>query len=196
VREDGRIAEFRREDGREPDTLLCRHVNPGHALEGAWMLLEVAARERRADWLSRANQAVRFALNVGWDETHGGILYYVDREGGPLRGELSASSYEAAIRKNWDRKLWWVHSEAIYASLLSYRLSGDDGDRAWFERVFEYAFRVFPHPDRKVGEWIQIRDRAGEPVETVVALPVKDPYHIARNLIQSVELMSAEAQTW
>jgi N-acylglucosamine 2-epimerase len=62
--------------------------------------------------------------------------------------------------------------------------------RGWFERVWAYSFRVFPQPDAKVGEWIQIRDRRGEPLDRVVALPVKDPYHIARNLIQIVELFS------
>ena len=92
------------------------------------------------------------------------------------------------MRGSWDTKLWWVHSEAIYATALSYTLSGADEMRTWFERVWEYAFRVFPHPDPDVGEWIQIRDRRGEPLEKVVALPVKDPYHIARNLIQIIEL--------
>jgi N-acylglucosamine 2-epimerase len=62
--------------------------------------------------------------------------------------------------------------------------------RRGFERVWEYSFRTFPHPDPAVGEWIQIRDRAGAPLERVVALPVKDPYHIARNLIQVIELFS------
>jgi N-acylglucosamine 2-epimerase len=56
--------------------------------------------------------------------------------------------------------------------------------------VWDYSFRVFPQPDPAVGEWIQIRDRRGQPLERVVALPVKDPYHIARNLIQVLELFS------
>jgi N-acylglucosamine 2-epimerase len=190
VHENGRIAEFRQVDGRENDTLLCRHVNPGHALEGLWMLLTVGAREKRRDWLARANTAVRFAFDVGWDTEHAGLLYYVDCEGGPPRGEPGSGSYEAAVRKNWDAKLWWVHSEAIFASLLSYRISGDAADCARFRHVFDYAFRVFPNPNREIGEWIQIRNRRGEPSETVVALPVKDPYHIARNLIQALELLA------
>jgi N-acylglucosamine 2-epimerase len=188
VREDGRIAEFRPIDGPENDTLLCRHLNPGHALEGTWMLLTVAARLERRDWIATTLKAVRFALNVGWDDVHGGLLYYVDRTGGPPRGQDGGSSYEAGLQKNWDAKLWWVHSEAIFASLLAYRLSGDGQDAEWHRRICEYALRVFPNPDREVGEWVQIRNRKGEPVETVVALPVKDPYHIVRNLVQVVEL--------
>jgi N-acylglucosamine 2-epimerase len=193
----GRMAELRprvddRRHGRQEDddSLLSRHLNPGHALEGLWMLLTVAAREGRSEWLERAHEAVRFTLESGWDSEHGGLLHYVDFAGGPPRGIPGDSPYEAGVRFTWDTKLWWVHSEAIYATALSYCLSGAGEMRTWFERIWDYAFRVFPHPNPSVGEWIQIRDRRGMPLDRVVALPVKDPYHIARNLIQMVELLS------
>jgi len=56
---------------------------------------------------------------------------------------------------------------------------------------------TFPNPDRAVGEWIQIRDRAGRPLDKVVGLPVKDPYHVIRNLMLLVELCEGgvEART-
>jgi N-acylglucosamine 2-epimerase len=187
----GWIAEYRSRFPGAEDTLLCRHTTPGHALEGAWMLLTIAARERRAEWLARAAEVVRFALGVGWDELHGGLLYRVDREGGGPRGTAIGAPGEQAIVRNWDAKLWWVHSEALYASLLCHRLTGDEAARTGFEQVLAYAFRVFPHPDPAVGEWIQIRNRRGEPVDAVVALPVKDPYHLTRNLIQVLELLSS-----
>ena len=189
----GRIRELRPHAERDHETLLSRHLNPGHALEGLWMLLTVAAREQRRDWIDRAIEAVRFTLERGWDEEHGGILHYVDHAGGPPRGEAGASVYETGVRGSWDTKLWWVHSEAIYAAALSYTLSGSAEMLRWFERVWEYSFRVFPHPDPSVGEWIQIRDRAGNPLDRVVALPVKDPYHIVRNLLQIVELFATPA---
>lgn len=187
---DGRIVESRPDTGGLSTTLLARHVNPGHALECLWMLLTVAEREGRADWLERARAAVRFALERGWDEEHGGLLHYVDCAGGPPCGVTGDSVYEGNVVATWDTKLWWVHSEALYTSALGYRLTGDEGLRAWFERLWAYTLRVFPNPDRAVGEWIQIRDRRGAPLERVVALPVKDPYHIARNLIQLTELFA------
>ncbi len=188
---DGAVMELRTSDDRAEDTLLTRHINPGHTLEGLWMLLTVAAREQHQDWLARAHQAVRRALEHGWDEAHGGILYYVDRDGGAPTWAGDTSSYEAGVRNSWDTKLWWVHSEAIYTTALSYRLSADESMRGWFERVWDYAFRVFPQPDPAIGEWIQIRDRRGDPLERVFALPVKDPYHVARNLIQVIALFDA-----
>lgn len=187
----GEILELLPRRAEDADTLLARHVNPGHALEGLWMLLTVAEREGRADWLQRAGEAVNRAFQLGWDEKEGGVLYYVDREGGEPHGRASSAARERSVRSAWSHKLWWVHSEAIYTALLCYRLTGDAETGRWFERVFDYALRVFPNADRAVGEWIQIRDRAGRPIEQVVALPVKDPYHVTRNLLQVLELFSA-----
>lgn len=89
----------------------------------------------------------------------------------------------------WDDKLWWVHSEALYTTLLCYARSGDPGFLDWHDRIFAYTFRTFPNPDPEVREWIQIRRRDGSPQEKTVALPVKDPYHIARNLVLLLELL-------
>ncbi len=186
---DGRIVDMRSRAGDET-TLLSRHHNPGHALEALWMLLTVAHDAGRADWLARAHQAIRFSLESAWDAAHGGILHYVDRAGGPPTGIRGDSAYEKKACASWDTKLWWVHSEAIYATALSYSLTGDAEMGQWYERVWDYSFRVFPQPVRAIGEWIQIRDRLGNPLDRVVALPVKDPYHIARNLIQVMELFS------
>jgi N-acylglucosamine 2-epimerase len=109
----GRIVELRPRDPARDNTLLARHLNPGHALEGLWMLLTVARRENRADWIARAAEAVRFQLERGWDDLHGGILHYVDCDGGPPAGDAGASAYESGVRGTWDTKLWWVHSEAM-----------------------------------------------------------------------------------
>jgi N-acylglucosamine 2-epimerase len=187
---DGRIAEMVPRAARNSETLLSRHVNPGHALEGLWMLLVVAQRERRADWIERAGEAVQFNLSRGWDDEQGGILHYVDREGGQPHGIAGTSAYEAAVRATWDTKLWWVHSEAMYTAALNATLSPTRAANEEFDRLWRYTLQTFPNPDPRVGEWIQIRDRRGAPLERVVALPVKDPYHIARNLLQIVELFS------
>lgn len=190
MRPGGRMAEMVPHASGDAETLLSRHVNPGHGLEGLWMLLTVARRENNPEWLERAGKAVRFQVSRGWDDAHGGLLHYVDHLGGPPVGSVGSSPYERAVRATWDTKLWWVHSEATYTTALNATLS--KSREAWedFERVGQYTFQTFPNPDRRVGEWIQIRDRRGAPLERVVALPVKDPYHIARNLLQIIELFS------
>jgi N-acylglucosamine 2-epimerase len=82
-----------------------------------------------------------------------------------------------------------VHSEALYTSLLLYDRTNDTDFLKIFEKTFDYVYKTFPNPDRAVREWIQIRTREGRPQEKVVALPVKDPYHIIRNVILIIELL-------
>ena len=91
-------------------------------------------------------------------------------------------------------KLWWVHAEALYCTLLYYIRTGDSAFLDWHNKVFAYTFTHFPNPDREVREWVQILKRDGTPQEKVVALPVKDPYHITRAFMLIIELLSkAEA---
>ncbi|MDB6165349.1 MAG: N-acylglucosamine 2-epimerase [Lacunisphaera sp.] len=185
----GRMIEMRPADGALRDDLLTRHVNPGHALECLWLVLTVAQREQRRDWIERAKEAISFSCHIGWDETWGGLLHFVDYLGGPPVGANTGTIYEGTVTRTWEKKLWWVHSEAIYATLLAYRMTGDAALWDLFKKVFAYTFATFPQPDPSIGEWIQIRDQRGAPVEQVVALPVKDPYHILRNLIMALEVM-------
>ena len=97
-----------------------------------------------------------------------------------LRGETT----EDQVLGGFGDKLWWIHSEALYTTLRLYQETGDERFFQWHEKVFEYVFRVFPNRDSEIREWKQICMRDGRPQEKVVALPVKDPFHITRNLIK------------
>jgi N-acylglucosamine 2-epimerase len=181
----------REESGR----LLLRHLNPGHSVESMWFVMREAAHAGNGEYVRNAVLSVKRALQLGWDNEYGGLLRYVDMEGGPPSGRRTdgieeAERFEALIETTWSMKLWWPHSEALYAALLGYRLTGDDELADWYERLHRYTFGVFPNDDKSVGEWIQIRLRDGSPSEQVVALPVKDPYHIMRNVMLIIELLS------
>ena len=187
--------EYRPDDDGDRDTLLARHRTPGHLLEMTWMVLDAAEavpalRPRVPSWLP--DLAVR-ALELGWDKEFGGIFRYVDAGGGRPKGrEFGDDRYETLVTRTWDTKLWWVHVEALYAArLLAERFNRDDL-KAWGDRLLDYTLRTFPSPDG--GEWIQIRDRRGTPLDEVVALPVKDPFHIARALLLITELDSRRNQ--
>src|SRR5690606_19910398 len=72
----------------EIDGLLSRHRTPGHVLEAAWFLhhardLLTGSALAEPDRLARI--AVH-ALELGWDREHGGLLRYVDRDGGAPTG--------------------------------------------------------------------------------------------------------------
>lgn len=185
-RPDGSYAEMRPHDDAHNDTLLAKHRTPGHALEGLWMALE--ATELIGDSIDVLG-SVDVLMRAGWDDEHGGLHRYVDRDAPtqPL-GHNTGTDYEQLVLRTWSTKLWWVHSEACYTTLLAAHRYGDQAARDWFDRVFAYTLATFPAAQGEGYEWIQIRDRAGEPLDEVVALPVKDPYHIARNLMQIVEV--------
>jgi N-acylglucosamine 2-epimerase len=162
------------------DGLLARHRTPGHVLEATWFLYharDLLAGSPLAE-PDRLARIARHALALGWDDEHGGLLRYVDRDGGPPTGARTADPYEALVVDTWDTKLWWPHAEALYATALL--------EPEHHARLHDYVFATFPEGNGR--EWTQIRDRAGSPLEKTVALPVKDPFHIARALLMLVEL--------
>ncbi|WP_219412391.1 AGE family epimerase/isomerase [Pseudonocardia nigra] len=174
------IAEMPATDESRRGGLLARHRTPGHVLEAAWFLhhaRDLLAGSALAEPDRLARIAVR-ALDLGWDDVHGGLLRYVDRAGGAPTGARTDDPYEALVVDTWDTKLWWPHAEALYATAL---LAPDR-----HAGLHDYVVATFPEgPGR---EWTQIRTRDGAPLEKIVALPVKDPFHIARALLMLVEL--------
>jgi N-acylglucosamine 2-epimerase len=192
--------------GLATDNLLDRYVNPGHTIEDMWFWLHQAQTRYAPGASPRAGQTpdapatirqvahiIKRAFEVGWDHEFGGLLLFADQDGGPPTGSVAGLEDERMTQKvqaDWGSKLWWVHSEALYTTLLAWRLTGDDELLALYRRTFDYTFRTFPHPDPAVGEWIQIRDRQGRPEQRVVALPVKDPFHIIRNVAQIIDLLT------
>jgi N-acylglucosamine 2-epimerase len=195
VAPDGTLREMITGDNRfVPDNLLGRYVNPGHTIEDMWFVMH-QARAASDAIIAKAAQIVKRAFQNGWDTEFGGLLLFADQDGGPPRGSVTGLENERMAQKvqaDWGSKLWWVHSEALYTTLLAWRLTDDDEFLALYRQVFDYTFRTFPNPDPAVGEWIQIRDRQGRPEPRVVALPVKDPFHIIRNVVQIIELLAED----
>lgn len=187
VRPDGLVQEVVCDDGR--DTLLTRHVTPGHAIESMWFVLEQAARHGRPDAVDTAVRVIARSFEAGWDPVYGGLFRYVVPGGTEPTGSADGP-FERLILDTWDTKIWWPHSETLYATLLAEAVADASALRGVHDLVYEYTFATFPNPDPAVGEWIQIRDRRGRPLDKVVGLPVKDPYHLTRNLLLIVELLA------
>lgn len=189
---DGRCIELHPEQRENDNTLLARHVNPGHLLESVWFHIHTLRDSEKCDLeekLEILGKSALRALELGWDDQFGGLLRFVDKEGGEPRGILTGAAYEKLIMETWDTKLWWPHSESLYTLLLLYKETNRKVFLEWYDKLFDYIFSTFPNSDQGIGEWIQIRDRSGEPINKVVALPVKDPFHILRNFILIVKLL-------
>lgn len=169
------LYEFVHRDNSLIDTPQGRSIVPGHAIESMWFMIHIF---RRAGYQSRIQQAVetiKWHIEFGWDEAYGGILHARDAEG------------QAPWWRFADAKLWWPHTEALYALLLAYEISRQQWCLDWFERVHNYAFSHYPVPGH--GEWTQKLDRQGRQLTDTVALPVKDPFHLPRALIYCIEVL-------
>jgi N-acylglucosamine 2-epimerase len=156
-------------DGELLDSPQGRCVNPGHALESAWFLLEKGKHRGDRALIERTLPIIDWSLELGWDREHGGILYFVDVEGKPPE------------QLEWDMKLSWVHNEALYACLLAHHLCGEKRYQEWFERILAWTLSHFP--DREQGEWFGYLHRDGS-----VSLPFKGnnwkgPYHEHRQFL-------------
>lgn len=150
-------------------------VMPGHAIESMWFAIHRArARNERAAIL-RAAEIIRWHLEKGWDADYGGIFLGIDAEG------------HTPFLPHSETKLWWPHTETLYALLLAHKLTGEEWCEKWYDAVHQWAFDHFSMPE--TGEWRQRLDRSGKPIHTVVALPVKDPFHLPRAAILAIQLL-------
>lgn len=190
--EKGLIHEIVTEENEFTDDLLGRHINPGHTIEDLWFLYEgglIAGKENLHELLS---QTLLETFERGWDAEFGGVALYADQDGGKPIGSVAPrdAQQDMVLRllNNWDSKLFWVHSESLYTALLLWKVTGRREIGEIYEKIRSYTFSVFPNPNKEIGEWIQVRMRDGSPDEKLVGLPVKDPFHVPRNLIKIIEL--------
>lgn len=186
-----RIHEVITKDNQFFSKLLGSHINPGHTVEDAWFLMDSLVLTGDEDRMEQVYRIVKKTLKLGWDEAYGGLLRYASLTGGAPAGDNTGLEAEPMSQQlaGWGDKLWWVHSEALYTTLRCYLQTGDEDFLGWYRRLFAYIYRTFPNEDPEIREWIQIRTREGKPEEKVVALPVKDPYHVIRNLCLILELL-------
>ncbi len=166
-------------DGALLDHFDGRLLNPGHAIEAAWFILE-EARVRDGDprLTSLGCAMLDWMWERGWDQEHGGVFYFRDLHGRP-------------VTEYWhDMKFWWPQNETIIAALLAYELTGERRYEEMHRQVHDWAHDRFPDPVH--GEWYGYLHRDGR-----VSVPLKGnlwkgPFHIPRMQLlcwQSLERM-------
>ncbi len=153
-------------NGEFLDTPDGRCINPGHAIESAWFIMEEGRRRGDRAMIEAACRVLDWSLAWGWDAEYGGIRYFADVAGKPC------------VQYEHDMKLWWPHCEALYATLLAHHLTGRQEYAEWYERVHEYAFAHFP--DRQHGEWFKYLHRDGTVSHTLKGNAWAGPFHLPR----------------
>jgi N-acylglucosamine 2-epimerase len=169
--------EFVRLDGGELPPPLGTAIVPGHAIESMWFQLHVANLLGTAERSRLAVDLIARHLELGWDSAGGGgLLLAIDADGRETVGWKFA-----------DTKLWWPHTEALYAALLAWKMAGAPQFLQWYDRLWRFCLRHYV--DWEHGEWRQKLGRDLQPLQTTIALPVKDPFHLPRSLILQIELL-------
>jgi len=79
----GLIVENVNSDGSLSDTFDGRLMNPGHALEAMWFIMDLGVRLNRPELIEKAVETTLKTIEYGWDNKYGGIFYYMDRKGFP-----------------------------------------------------------------------------------------------------------------
>jgi len=152
-----------------------RTLNPGHAIEGAWFIMQEGKLRGDHSLIEMGCQMLDWMWERGWDKEYGGILYFVDLLGLP-------------VQEYWhDMKFWWPHNETIIANLLANALTGEKKYEEWHQQVHEWSYRHFPDPEHD--EWFGYLHRDGSLSSPLKGNHWKGPFHLPRMQLRCWEIL-------
>ena len=166
-------------NGSVIDHIDGRTLNPGHAIECAWFIMHEGRRRKDQRLIALGAKILDWMWARGWDNEHGGLLYFTDVFGKP-------------VQEYWhDMKFWWPHCEAIIATLLAWKLTGEPRYAAMHAQVHDWSFAHFP--DREHGEWYGYLHRDGTVSQRAKGNMFKGPFHLPRMLLFCSEECSVKS---
>ena len=153
-------------DGAIIDHIDARTLNPGHAIEGAWFIMNEGKRRGRTDYIRIGLDMLDWSWERGWDKEYGGILYYRD-------------VFNHPVSEYWqDMKFWWPHNEVCIATLLAYQLTGAEKYAKMHTLAHDWTYAHFP--DRECGEWYGYLARDGRVCSDLKGNLYKGCFHVPR----------------
>lgn len=162
-------------NGEFIDTLSGRTINPGHCIETAWFLFDVAeARGGDQKLTDLALTILDWSWDWGWDEQYGGIINFRDCK------NLPSQDYAQ------DMKFWWPQTEAIIATLYAYKLTGNERYLKMHRMISDWTYAHFP--DAEYGEWYGYLHRDGSVAQPAKGNLFKGPFHIPRMMTKAYQL--------
>lgn len=176
----GLIVEHIGVDGKLKDNFDGRLLNPGHAIEAMWFIMDLGVRLQRQDLIEKAVDIALKEVEYGWDKEFNGIFYFMDRLGRPTQ------------QLEWDQKLWWVHIETLITMIKGYQLTGNKKCLEWFERVHNYVWSHFV--DKEYPEWYGYLNRQGEVLLPLKGGKWKGCFHVPRGLFQCWQILESLAK--
>jgi len=164
-------------DGSISDHFDGRMLNPGHAIEAAWFILEEASHRKDDSLCKLGCDMLDWMWARGWDEEFGGLFYFRDLHHKP-------------VQEYWhDMKYWWPHDEDLIATLMAHRMTGNPDYLVTHLELREWAFTRFADPQH--GEWYGYLHRDGTPANTLKGSLWKSFFHHPRALWKCSQLEPA-----
>jgi mannose/cellobiose epimerase-like protein (N-acyl-D-glucosamine 2-epimerase family) len=132
---------------------------PGHQVEWAKLILQLH-RHRPEGWhIERACGLFDRAMEKGWDEVHGGLVY-----GYAPNGDFCDAN-----------KYFWVQAEAIAAAWRLFSVTGSESYRQHYLRLWQWSWDHLV--DHRHGAWFRILTRDGQWMEPYKSPAGKVDYH-------------------
>ncbi len=170
-KESGLILENIPVNGSFDDSFEGRLLNPGHAIEAMWFIMNLGVRKNNLELVAKAEKIMYRQLEHGWDNIHGGIFYFLDFKGHPPQ------------QLEWDQKLWWVHLETLVALAKTYAFNQSPRAKEWFKKVHTYSWEHF-RDAKNGGEWYGYLNRKGEVLLNIKGGKWKGCFHVPRALLE------------
>ncbi len=132
---------------------------PGHQVEWTKLLLELNKWQPNPVWPERAAELFDVAMEKGWDETHGGLVYGFAPDG------TFADTH----------KYFWVHAEAFAAAWRLYATTQEERYLDAYNKLWKYSWDTLI--DHEQGAWFRIKNRDGSAFDNLKSPPGKTDYH-------------------
>lgn len=166
----GLVLENVNTDGSFNNSYEGRLLNPGHAIEAMWFIMDLGKRLNNPALIEKATKIMLDTLDYAWDKKYGGLFYFMDVKGYPPQ------------QLEWDQKLWWVHVESLVALAKAYTLTGNEACAKWFVKMHDYTWNLFK--DTEHGEWFGYLNRRGEVLLNLKGGKWKGCFHMPRAMYQ------------
>ena len=153
-------------EGKIEDHFDGRLLNPGHAIECSWFVMHEGEFRKDPSLIRLGCDMLDWMWDRGWDKQYGGLLYFRDLDNKPVQ------------EYGQDMKFWWPHNEAVIATLLAWKLTGQEKYARMHQQVHDWAHQHFGDPE--YGEWYGYLHRDGRISTTLKGNLWKSFFHHPR----------------
>jgi len=136
-------------------------IQTGHQTEWAKLLLILDRYDHQQWHIERAKALFDRAIQYGWDQIHGGLIYGYDIQGNLYDGE----------------KYFWVQAESFAAAALLAHQFNDENGYYWqiYEQIWNYVWKYFV--DHQYGAWFRLLKQNNEKYSDEKSPVGKTDYH-------------------